>query len=259
MVQAGLKKEIKLPEFLQFKFVTLKQLSVFTRQLSTLIHAGLPLVRALYTLTDQLDGYLKEVVSKITTQVEAGDKFSACLGRYPEIFPNVFVSMIKAAELGGMMDEVLKKLAGFLEKDEKLKSKVRSALMYPGFVLAVAIIILTLLMVFVVPTFSNMFADLGGELPMLTQILINISDAIRYHWYWLILGLGVLGFGFRVLVLGGGSPSSSLSLVPKSSSGSPGTPGWLPWDTTWGLRGATSWGGVSGIPAFGVARRVTRV
>ncbi len=200
MVKVGLKREIKLPSFLKVKHVSLKQLSVFTRQLSTLINAGLPLVKTLYTLTDQLDGYFKEVVAKITSQVEAGDKFSACLARYPGIFPNVFVNMIKAAELGGMMDEVLKKLAIFLEKEERLKARVRSALIYPAFVLAVAVIILTLLMVFVVPTFSEMFADLGGDLPVPTRILMATSGAIRYSWYWIILGIAALVFAYRVFV-----------------------------------------------------------
>lgn len=196
-VPSGLKKEIKLPDFLKSKHVSLKQLAVFTRQLATLINAGLPLVKSLYTLTDQLDGYLKEVVAKITQQVEAGDKFSACLARYPNVFPNVFGSMIKAAELGGMMDEVLKKLATFLEKQEKLKNRVRSALIYPAFVLAIALIILTLLMIFVVPTFSEMFADLGGDLPLPTKALMIASDIMRGSWYWVILVFTGLGFGFR--------------------------------------------------------------
>jgi len=199
-VSSKLKKEIKLPILFKIKHVSLKQLSVFTRQLSTLINAGLPLVKALYTLTDQLDGYFKEVVAKITQQVEAGDKFSECLGRYPGIFPHVFASMIKAAELGGMMDEVLKKLATFLEKEERLKSRVRSALIYPAFVLAVALVILTLLMVFVVPTFSEMFADLGGDLPVPTKILMLTSSAMRNSWYWIILALVGLGFGYRAFV-----------------------------------------------------------
>jgi len=140
------------------------------------------------------------VVAKITTQVEAGDKFSACLARYPKVFPNVFASMIKAAELGGMMDEVLKKLATFLEKEERLKSRVRSALIYPAFVMGVAVIILALLMIFVVPTFSSMFADLGGELPIPTRILIATSETMRHRWYWIILAAGLLIFGYRVFV-----------------------------------------------------------
>jgi type IV pilus assembly protein PilC len=200
MLQDKLKKEVALPSFLKLQHVPLKQLSVFTRQLATLINAGLPLVKSLYTLTDQLDGYLKEVVGRITAQVEAGDKFSTALARYPRIFPNVFVNMVRAAELGGMMDEVLKKLAIFLEKEERLKSRVRSALIYPAFVLGIAVIILALLMVFVVPTFSNMFEDLGGDLPVPTQLLIGTSFAVRYSWHWIILGMGALVFAYRFLV-----------------------------------------------------------
>lgn len=197
---SNLHKEIKLPSFLKIKHVPLKQLALFTRQLSTLMNAGLPLVKALYTLTDQMDGYLKEIVGKITTQVEAGDKFSACLARYPSIFPHVFASMIKAAELGGMMDEVLKKLATFLEKEEKLKSKVKSALMYPAFVMGISFLILALLMIFVVPTFSSMFTDLGGELPLPTQLLMTVSDIFRYNWYFLILGFVGLVVGYKAFV-----------------------------------------------------------
>jgi len=105
--------------------------------------------------------------------------------------------MIKAAELGGMMDEVLKKLSLFLEKEGRLKARVRSALVYPAFVLGVAVIILVLLMVFVVPTFSNMFADLGGDLPLPTRILMGASQAVRQSWYWIILAIAALFFAYR--------------------------------------------------------------
>lgn len=193
------KKEIKLPSFMRIKHVSLKQLSVFTRQLSTLINAGLPLVKALFTLTDQVDGYLKEVLGKVTGQVEGGDKFSTALARYPRVFPDVFVNMIRAAELGGMMDEVLKKLSVFLDKEERLRARVRAALIYPAFVLGAAVLILTLLMIFVVPTFNSMFSDLGGDLPVPTKILIGTSDALRYSWYWIISGMAGLFFVYRRL------------------------------------------------------------
>jgi type IV pilus assembly protein PilC len=105
--------------------------------------------------------------------------------------------MIHAAEQGGLLDEVLKRLTLFLEKEDRLKRRVRSAFVYPTFVLAVAIIILGLLMIFVVPTFTNMFADLGGELPLATKILIALSDIVRYHWYLLLIVVIFLIFAFH--------------------------------------------------------------
>jgi type IV pilus assembly protein PilC len=178
--------------------VGLKQLSLFTRQLSTLISAGLPLVKALYTLRDQLDpGYLRDCVSSILSEVEAGEPFSQVLSRYPKAFPPVYVNMVRAAEQGGLLDEVLKRLTLFLEKEDRLRRRVRSAFVYPIFVLSVAVIILGLLMIFVVPTFTNMFADLGGELPLATKILIALSDIVRYHWYLLLIVSFLLIFAFH--------------------------------------------------------------
>ncbi len=164
-----------------------KELVQFTRQLATLVSAGLPLLKSLRTLSDQLEkGYLKEVVSEVAKEVESGTTFSTALSHYANVFPELFVNMVKAGEQGGMLDEILKRLADFLEKQQRLKDQVRSSLMYPAFVLAIAILILVLLMIFVVPTFTNMFEELGGALPLPTQILIATSQFIRHFWYTLI-------------------------------------------------------------------------
>jgi len=164
--------------------VKTKSLVVFTKQLSTLIAAGLPLVKALKTLHDQLEaGALKDIIKNIAMDVESGTNFSEALSHFPKVFPEFYINMIRAGELGGMLEGILKRLSEFLDKNQKLKDKIKSALMYPAFVLLVAVLILIMLMVFVIPTFTNMFSELGGALPIPTKILIATSEIIRKAWY----------------------------------------------------------------------------
>jgi len=166
------------------KKVSTKSLVIFTRQLSTLIAARLPLVKALRTLYDQLEpGTLKGVIKTIADEVESGSNFSEALSHFPGVFPDFYVNMIKAGELGGMLEDILKRLSDFLDKSQKLRDKVKSALMYPAFVMLVAILILIMLMVFVIPTFTNMFSELGGSLPLPTKILITTSEITRRVWF----------------------------------------------------------------------------
>lgn len=168
------------------KRVSTKSLVVFTRQLSTLIAAGLPLVKALRTLYDQLEpGALKDIIKNIAGEVESGTNFSEALSRFPKVFPEFYINMIKAGELGGMLQGILKRLSEFLDKSQKLKDRIKSALMYPAFVLMVAVLILIMLMIFVIPTFTSMFSELGGALPLPTKILIVASEVIRKAWYLL--------------------------------------------------------------------------
>jgi type IV pilus assembly protein PilC len=192
----------KLLGAIGFGSVRPKQLVHFTRQLATLVGAGLPLLKSLNTLEQQLEeGYLKTAIAKISQDVEAGDSFSVALSRFQRVFPVLFVNMIRAGEMGGMLDEILRRLADFLEKQQKLRERVRSALVYPVFVLTVALIILAILMIFVVPTFTNMFAELGGVLPLPTRILITISNFLRYRWYLLPLAIIVLFVSYKLLSL----------------------------------------------------------
>ncbi len=177
----------KLLEYLSRRGVRTKSIVIFTRQLATLISAGLPLVKSLRTLHEQFEkSQLKEIIRNIADEVEAGSNFSEALSRYPKAFPEIYINMIKAGELGGMLEEILKRLADFLEKQQRLREKIKSALMYPCFVLLVAALILIMLMVFVIPTFTNMFAELGGALPLPTRILILSSEIIRRGWFILI-------------------------------------------------------------------------
>jgi type II secretory pathway component PulF len=170
------------------------QLVLSTRQLATLVKAGMPLLRALRTVSDQLDpGPLRDVFAAVATDVESGVKFSEALSRHPRWFPAFYVNMVRAGEVGGLLDEILKRLAELLEKQARLRDRVRSALMYPAFVMFAAVSILIILMTFVVPTFVSMFAELGSSLPWPTQLLVTVS-AIMKSWWWAVL-IAIAGAG----------------------------------------------------------------
>jgi len=168
------------------KTVPMKQLLHFTRQLSILISAGTPLIKSLNTICDQMpEDYFKEVISTVIKDVENGSALSNALSQYPEVFSHLFVNMVKAGEAGGLLPNVLKRIDHFLNHSHRLKEKVKLATMYPAFVLIMAVIILTVLTAFVVPSFTKVFKDLGGNLPFATQVLIAISSVLNKVW-WLI-------------------------------------------------------------------------
>jgi type IV pilus assembly protein PilC len=166
---------------------------VFTRQLATLIDAGLPLLRGLTVLGNQeRDPVLKKTITQLTESIQSGGTFSDGLTAHPKIFNKLYVNMVKAGELGGVLDVVLNRLAEFQEKAQKVKGKVKSAMMYPAIVMVIAIVIMGFLLVFIVPKFEQIFADmLGGKpLPLLTQIVIGASRGIKDNIIFLILGIG---------------------------------------------------------------------
>ena len=184
-----LKKSVDLP-FLNR--VTLRDLLIFTRQLYAMIHAGIPLVQSLRVIKDQVTNRrLKQIIDDIATYIEEGGKFSTALTRYRDVFGDLYISMIRAAEEAGTLEETLKRLAEYLEKVEKLRGKVKSALFYPIFVLITATIIVTGIMIFVIPTFQQLYADLGGSLPTLTQMVIDASNWLRDYIGWFILAIFV--------------------------------------------------------------------
>ena len=163
------------------------QLVLSPRQLATLVKAGMPLLRALRTVSDQLDaGPLRDVFTSVAADVEAGVKLSEALAHHPRWFPPFYVNMVRAGEIGGLLDEILKRLAELLEKQARLRERVKSALMYPAFVMLAAVGILAILMTFVVPTFLGMFTELGSTLPWPTQVLVVASTGMR-TWWWLVL------------------------------------------------------------------------
>ncbi|MDY0149263.1 MAG: type II secretion system F family protein [Kiritimatiellia bacterium] len=181
--KGALQMEIKLPKFLMGGVKT-KQLVTFTRQLSTLVNAGLPLMRAMRVLQRQEKNVvLRDAVSQMAESVESGSTFAEALAAHPKIFDRLFVNMVKAGEIGGVLDVVLSRLAEFQEKAEKIKGKVKSAMTYPIVVLVMALGILTFLMMFIVPKFAEIFSDLmGGKgMPVLTQFVMNASSLMVHR------------------------------------------------------------------------------
>lgn len=172
-----------------------KVLVTFTRQLATLVDAGLPLLRGLRVLERQeRNVVLKEVIGQIASAVESGSTFSEALGQHPKIFNRLFVSMVKAGELGGVLEVVLNRLAEFMEKAQKIKGKVVAAMFYPSAVMTVALIILGVLMVVVVPQFKVIFADMmgGKDLPPFTMFVLGISNMVKDHFFITVGGIVAL-------------------------------------------------------------------
>jgi len=175
-----------------------------TRQLATMIEAGISLIQALTTLYEQADPKrqraLRHVVSDVTTRVQGGDSFNEAIAKHPRVFNRLFVSMVKAGETGGLLAEILDRLAGFLEASARLRKKVKSAMTYPVIVIIIAFAITTFLIVRVVPVFGEIFADFGAKLPAPTQFLIDLSNFVRGEWYILFGGLAGVIFGVRAFL-----------------------------------------------------------
>jgi type IV pilus assembly protein PilC len=183
----GLKKEINISiPFLERKTIKPKTLMIFTRQLATLIDSGLPLLRGLNVLGKQEpDPVLRKTIGKLADSVQGGSTFSDGLAQHPKVFNKLYINMVKAGELGGVMELVLVRLADFQEKAQKLKNKVVSAMFYPIIVLVIAVAIMAFLLVYIVPKFEQIFADmLGGKpLPALTEFVIGTSRFFQNQWY----------------------------------------------------------------------------
>jgi type IV pilus assembly protein PilC len=179
-------------------------LVLFTRQLSTMIEAGISLVQALTALYDQCDPKrqksLRHIISDVTTRVQGGETFHESIAKHPRVFDRLFTSMVKAGEHGGLLAEILDRLAGFLEASARLRKKIKSAMTYPVIVICIAMAITTFLIVKVVPIFGEIFQDFGSKLPAPTQFLIDVSDFMRGEWYFLLLGIGVVFFGIRTFL-----------------------------------------------------------
>lgn len=167
-----------------------KDIVVFTRQFATMIDAGLPLVQGLDILSGQVENKtLAKALAAIKSDVEGGSTYADALRKYPRIFSELYVNMIAAGETGGILDTILSRLAGYIEKAMKLKKKVKGAMIYPAVVTTVAVLVVAVIMIFVVPVFSKMFISLGGTLPLPTKIVIGLSRFMGGIGGALILGL----------------------------------------------------------------------
>ena len=186
-------KDIKIPGLSQG--VKTKDLVIFSRQFATMIDAGLPLVQCLEILSSQQDNAeFKRVLIDVKSAVEGGSTFADALRKHPKVFDSLYVNLIAAGEVGGILDTILNRLSGFLEKAEKLKAKVKSAMTYPVAVILIACLVVTGLLIWVVPVFEEMFQSFGQALPAPTQIVVNLSQALQHYWYLMlgsIVGIGV--------------------------------------------------------------------
>ncbi len=163
------------------------EILLFTRQLSTMITSGLPLVQSLEILGNQIEDLnFRGIVKEIKEKIEGGSRFADALRDYPKCFDELFVNLVVAGEEGGLLDNVLQRLAIYIEKTEKLKKKVKSAMIYPVAIIVVAFVVVIVLLLFVIPVFEKMFKEMGAELPMPTQIVINLSQLMQSYWYIVI-------------------------------------------------------------------------
>ncbi len=183
--------------FQRFKKVKLKEITVFSRQFATMVNAGLSLTKCLAILEEQTENKkFSKTIDQVRKDVEGGSALSEALSKHPQVFQNLFINMIRAGEVGGVLDEVLLRLADYYESEAGLHRKIKSAMAYPSAVFAFAIILLLVMITFIVPIFQKMFEDLGGDLPLPTQILVNISGFVRGYWYLIIAG--IIGIVFAV-------------------------------------------------------------
>src|SRR5437867_3613691 len=177
--------------------VALADLVVFTRQLATMIDAGLAMVQCLQALAEQTTNkVMRDVIRDVCTRVECGDSFSQALVKHPKVFNKLYVSMVDAGEKGGLLAEVLARLATYLENTARLRKKVKSAMMYPTAVTIIAIGITIFLLVKVVPVFGEIYSGFGAKLPGPTQFLINISNVLKNYILYILPGMGALVYGW---------------------------------------------------------------
>lgn len=190
------RKDIKIS--LPGSGIRTRDIVIFTRQFATMINSGLPLVQSLNILAAQTENpRLKDVSRAVVADVEAGNTLADALGKHPKAFPQLYVNMVAAGEAGGILDTILLRLATFLEKNDKLIRKVKSAMIYPSVIFTVAIGAIAILLIFVIPVFRTMFESVHMELPLPTRIVITLSDFLRSFWWVVLGGLAVAGYGFK--------------------------------------------------------------
>src|SRR3954464_2636948 len=181
-----------------FKKIKPKSLQIFSRQFATMIEAGLSVVAALVILEEQTDDkYLAQIIGELPADVEGGLLLSHAMDRHPKIFTRLFVAMVESGEAAGILDQVLDRMAYQIERETKLKSRVKGAMMYPTMVLIFATLVLPGMLLFLVPFFSKVFLTLGGKLPTLTQWVVNASDFIKADWYLIIIFSVATVFSFK--------------------------------------------------------------
>src|SRR5437763_5750423 len=171
---------------------------IFTSQFSTMINSGLPLVQALTILAEQTDNKsLAEVTKKVVFDVEAGNTVADALSKHPRAFTNLYVNMVAAGEAGGILDTILMRLATFMEKNDALVRKVKGAMIYPSVIMSVAAVAVTVLLIFVIPVFENLFSSAGLALPLPTRIVMGASRFLKGYWYMVISAVVTAWFLYK--------------------------------------------------------------
>lgn len=198
-VEEAKEPEIGLPKFLYnlYKTVSLEDMNMFTRQLLTLQKAGIPLLTSLNVLEKQTKNkYFKDVIKDIIAHVEGGTSLSDALAKYPQIFSQLYVNMVKAGEASGLLDEILERLAEFGEKELESRSNIKAATRYPLITLGALFCAFIIVVTFVIPKFAQVFAQFNTALPLPTRILLGLSFAMKNYWYLIFILIGLLGFAF---------------------------------------------------------------
>jgi type IV pilus assembly protein PilC len=175
-----------------------RDIVIFTRQFATMINSGLPLVQSLDILAEQTENqHLRKVIQAVLYDVESGHTLADAMGKHPKVFTELYVNMVAAGEAGGILDTILLRLATFLEKNDALIRKIKGAMIYPAVIFSVAAIAVVILLIFVIPTFQNMFETAGVALPLPTQIVINLSVFLKAFWWAVLGGIFVAAFAVR--------------------------------------------------------------
>lgn len=178
--------------------ITLGDITTFTRQFATMVNSGLPMTEALLILRSQSKGSMQKIVAQILADVEEGQSLSFSMSKHPQAFSKTYVALIKSGEMGGVMDEVLVRLADNMEKQQEFRGKVKGALIYPIIIIFGMVGVAFVMMVFVLPQITDLFTQFDTELPITTKILITVSDLMVRFWPFMILGFGALAYGFKL-------------------------------------------------------------
>jgi type IV pilus assembly protein PilC len=178
--------------------IKLKEIAIFSRQFATMVNSGLPILRALSILSDQVSNKeLAKTLTLVRNDVEQGASLSAAMAKYPKAFNNLYIAMVKSGETGGMLDDVLLRLADVLEREVHLRQKIKSAMTYPVAVVALVVLIMSAMLLFVVPQFKTIYTQLGGTLPLPTRVLLMASDSVKKYWYLVIIFSFLFVFLFK--------------------------------------------------------------
>lgn len=180
-----------------FQNIKLRDLTIFYRQFATMVNAGLTLVNSLDILTEQVENKaLSDIVKIVKSDIEAGFTLSNAMAKHPQVFSELYISMVRAGEVGGVLDEILKKIADLMEKEFAIKQKIKSAMAYPSFVIGAAALMTIFMLTFILPQFVGVFAQFGGELPALTQFFVTLTYLFNKYWYIFFMIIVGLIFAF---------------------------------------------------------------